>query len=77
MDNIDKSITEAVNSSATSAYIKYKFTWTNEQYSYVDWDLIGQVRKSMTKNTNFKISKIMYRWINVGSQKQHMMQQVE
>ena len=76
-DKIGKRITEVFNSTETTAYTKNKFTWTDDQYDYVDWDLIGQVRNRITKTANVNISKLMYGWINVGSQKQHMMQQVE
>ena len=73
-DNITKRVTEAANSKATIDYIIGKFNWTDEQFQCVKWTAIGEARQGMTKIANTQISKLMYGWLNVGSQKQHMKQ---
>ena len=56
-------------------YIKNKFSWRDDEFASVDWEVIQQRRKGFTKSENVNISKLMLHWINTGHQKEKMSQE--
>ena len=52
-------------------YVQTKFNWTEEQAtSEVNWRVLGRAKKSLKLPDSIRYSKLLFDWLNVGSQKQ-------
>ena len=50
-------------------YVKQKYEWTDGDIDSVNWKAAGLAKNRLKMNDNVHISKIMYKWLNVGKKK--------
>jgi hypothetical protein len=54
-------------------YVADKFGWTdNQTAATVNWRAIGQAKRRLKLSPSVRTTKMMYEWLNVGSQKKKM-----
>ena len=52
-------------------YVRKKYDWTDEQANqHNNWRVLGRAKQSLKLNDSIWTSKLLFDWLNVGSQKQ-------
>jgi ribonuclease HI len=68
--DINDQIQMAGQSKKMLAYAADKFGWTdNQAIATVNWRAIGRAKKRLKLSPSVQATKMMYNWLNVGSQK--------
>jgi hypothetical protein len=71
--DINEQIQMAGQSRKMLAYSADKFGWTdNQAIATVNWRAIGRAKRSLKLSPSVQTTKMMYDWLNVGSQKKKM-----
>jgi ribonuclease HI len=71
--NMNEQIQMAGQARKMLAYAADKFGWTdNQAIATVNWRAIGRAKRSLKLSPSVRTSKMMYDWLNVGSQKKKM-----
>ena len=68
--DVNDQIQMAGQSKKMLAYAADKFGWTdNQAIATVNWRAIGRAKKRLKLSPSVQATKMMYNWLNVGSQK--------
>jgi hypothetical protein len=71
--DLNEQILKAGNSRKMLEYAADKFGWTdNQATATVNWRAIGQAKRRLKLHSSVRTTKMMYDWLNVGSQKRKM-----
>jgi len=71
--DVNDQIQMAGQSKKMLAYAADKFGWTdNQAIATVNWRAIGRAKKRLKLSPSVRTTKMMYNWLNVGSQKKKM-----
>lgn len=73
---LNEQIQYAAQAPAMFEYIREKFEWTDGQCSCVNWKAIGTAKKRLRRSSSITKSKLMYGWLNVGSQKRRWVKKI-
>ena len=75
--DINQQIWMAGQSRKMLAYAADKFGWTdNQAIATVNWRAIGRAKRSLKLSPSVRATKMMYDWLNVGSQKKKWVEMV-
>ena len=68
--NLEEQINDAIHRPRLMEYVANKFEWTDHQTLHeVNWRTIGRAKKPLKLHESIRISKMLFGWLNVGSQK--------
>jgi hypothetical protein len=71
--DVNEQIQMAGQSKKMLAYAADKFGWTdNQAIATVNWRAIGRAKKRLKLSPSVRATKMMYNWLNIGSQKKKM-----
>jgi hypothetical protein len=71
--DVNEQIQMAGQSKKMLAYAADKFGWTdNQAIATVNWRAIGRAKRRLKLSPSVRTTKMMYNWLNVGSQKKQM-----
>ena len=62
----------AAEAPAMMTHIQYHLRRTNETVQEINWRIIGRAKKRLKLHESIRIMKMMYGWLNIGTQKQKM-----